>query len=625
MEKPAGATRTTGDTPAPGDVGSLLALARGMLRLVGAVRRATGAKLPTAIMYLVLGTLGEGASILLLVPILQTAGAAGGETLPLPDLPFLGGADALAIGLEPLLLALVGLVALQAWFARRRATYFADLLQRFSNDIRASLFRAVADARWDALARMRIGSIEFALTGEIERLNQSVFAVLGMLQSLVGLLLLLGLSAAVSPGMTLLALACGAAALAAMGPFRRASSIFGAAVARRRTDQFGIVTGFLRGLKTARSMNEEPRHVAAFEESLARTRAEAVAHSRRLATGNGLFRVGLAAGAVLFVWIGLEVAGLTVGALLVMLLVLVRVAPRFLALQAQASLFLANETAYGDVRAHLARLETVRERARDAGTRPVPRPRREILVDHVSYHHAQGGESRETPPGLSDVTIRLPVGEAVAVIGASGAGKSTLADIVTGLIAPATGALRIDGEAVASDQARAWRERIAYVPQETALRHGTIRENLLAGAPEADDSRLLRALQDAAAADFVRALPDGLDSPVGDAGTLLSGGERQRIALARALLREPDLLVLDEATSALDWESQARVGAALRALRGRTTILTIAHRPSMAAFADRVYTLDAGRVVEEGTPTDLARDAQSRYARMLAHETGGVG
>lgn len=603
------------------ELGSFVAIARGMAGLIGEIRRACGARMSVATLYLVLGTVSEGASILLLLPILQRVDAAGGgEAVPLPDIPLLDAGPGLVVGLEPLLAALIGLVALQAWFARRKAAYFADLLQAFSNGVRGALFRAVAGARWDALSRMRVSEIEFALTGEIERLNQSVYAVLGMLQSLVGLALLLALSALISLPMTLLALAFGALALAALHPFRRSSALFGEQIARRRTDQFGIVGGFLHGLKTARSMNQEPVHVAAFEESLARTRAEAVAHTRRIATGNGAFRVALAVGAVAFVWIGLRVAGLGIGALVVMLLVLMRVAPRFLALQSQAGLFLANESAYRRVRAHLARLDAARESADAAGCRPVPRPRREILLDRVSYHHGASGAAADAPPGLSDCTIRLAVGEATAVIGASGSGKSTLADIVTGLIQPTSGALRIDGAPLEPDQARAWRDHLAYVPQETFLRHGTIRENLLDAAPGADEARLARALEQAAAEDFVARLPEGLDTRVGERGARLSGGERQRIALARALLRRPALLVLDEATSALDWESQARIAEALRMLAGETTILTIAHRPSMVGVAETVYTLAAGRIVEAGPRAALLRDPSSHLARMLAHE-----
>jgi ATP-binding cassette subfamily C protein len=621
------AAEAAGGGEAGGAVGSLIALARAMAELVGAVRRAGGARMPAATLYLVLGTLSEGVSILLLVPILQRAGsAAGADAVPLPTMAVLDGA---AIGLEPLLVALVGLVCLQAWFARRRAVYFADLLQAFSNGMRGALLRAVAGARWDALARMRLGDIEFALTGEIERLNQSVFAVLGMLQSLVGLALLLALGCLVSLPMTLLAVAFGAVALLALHPLRRSAALYGEQIARRRTDQFGMVGGFLHGLKTARSMNEEPRHLAAFEESLARTRAEAVAHSRRIATGNGAFRVALALGAVAFAWIGLRVAGLEIGALVVLLLLLVRVAPRFLALQAQANLFLANESAFRRVRAHLARLEAARETvdAEPAGRAapPVRRPEREILVERVTYHHSGGAGADEPSPGLTDVTIRLAVGETTAVIGPSGSGKSTLADIVTGLLRPTSGALRLDGAPLGPAQARGWRDLIAYVPQETFLGRESVRENLLAAAPEADDARLWRALEKAAAADFVAILPGGLDARIGERGARLSGGERQRLALARALLRRPALLVLDEATSALDWESQARIAEALRGLAGEATMLTIAHRPSMIGVAQTVYTLEAGRVVEAGPRGALLADPTSRLARMVAHEAGADG
>ncbi|WP_210163127.1 ABC transporter ATP-binding protein [Salinarimonas rosea] len=588
--------------------------------LLSALRRSCGAKIWVALVFLVLGTLSEGASILLLLPILhlvESSRAQGGVYLSelAPD-----GIDlpAVAVGLEAMLAALVVLVALQVWFNRRKAAYFSDLLQAFSNGIRTDLFRAVAGARWDALSGMRRADVEYALTGEIERLNLSIFAVLGMLQSAIGLVVLVGLTFAISVPMTLFALAFGVLGFVALHPFRSASAQFGERLMRRRTDQFGIVTEFLHGLKTARSMNEEARHVALFEDNLARARDEARVYAWRQATGNGLFRVGLAVAGVAFAYVGLRVVALGIAELAVMLLVLMRIAPRFMALQAQSGEFLKNETAYRRLVGHVAVLGAARE-IEAVPARPVRRPRHEILLDRVTYHHpAPGGDDDAPRAGLTDCTVRLRVGEITAVIGASGSGKSTLADIVTGLVRPREGAMRLDGEPLAPDQARAWRDHVAYLPQETFLSGGTVRDNLLVAAPDADDARLADVLAKAALP--VDRLPQGLGTPVGERGGLLSGGERQRIALARALLRRPALLVLDEATSALDWESQARIADALVRLAGETTILTIAHRPSMVSFAHRVYALDGGRVVEDGETDALMHDPGSYLSQMLAHE-----
>jgi ATP-binding cassette subfamily C protein len=159
--------------------------------------------------------------------------------------------------------------------------------------------------------------------------------------------------------------------------------------------------------------------------------------------------------------------------------------------------------------------------------------------------------------------------------------------------------MAIDGTVLDAAMLRAWRSQVAYIDQDPLLLAGTLRENLRCSAPDADDARLWIALADAAAESFVRALPQGLDTQLGDGGRRLSGGERQRLMLARALLRDPQLLILDEATSALDAENEAAIAAALERLRRRMTIVLIAHRGALLNLADGVITLESGRLIDE--------------------------
>ncbi|EKX57187.1 Lipid A export ATP-binding/permease protein MsbA [Rhodobacter sp. AKP1] len=596
---------------------------RSATALVRAMARFGRKRLAVALTFLVLGNVTEGISILLLLPILTLAGRGA------PDYAIdLGGRHVMgyalpdvSVGLEFLLGAIVVLVALQAAFNRVKAVYLSDLLQDFANGTRAGLFSAVASARWETVVRMRRADLEHALTGEIDRITFSGFVSLNLMQIVVGLAIYFVLCLAVSVPMTLFAFGFGLIALLLLKPYRKLAERFGQKIQSARTVQARLVSEFISGLKTARSMNQEPMHVAQFERTLDATKADAHDYARRNALGNGLFQVALAIGAAGFVLLSLRIAGLEMSQMLVLLVILMRVTPRFQGVQAQVQALLVDLPAWWRVADLQQRLEANREGGRGFASAPVPVPRQEILLDRVTYRHKEGSEEA----ALSDCTIRLPVGQATALIGASGAGKSTVADIVMGLIRPEAGRFLVDGRELSEAERRGWREHLAYVPQETFLLHDTIRANLAIVAPGATEAEMREALADAAADRFVAALPEGLDTRVGDRGTLLSGGERQRIALARAFLRRPAVLILDEATSALDWESQSRVAEALARRAGHMTVLTIAHRPSMVAFADRVYTLEAGRVVEEGQMADLMRNGEGHLARMFAHEASEPG
>jgi ATP-binding cassette subfamily C protein len=204
-----------------------------------------------------------------------------------------------------------------------------------------------------------------------------------------------------------------------------------------------------------------------------------------------------------------------------------------------------------------------------------------------------------TKPALSNITLNLPAYKTTAVIGRSGAGKSTLADMLIGLLQPDQGAILIDGIPLSTSHRKLWRQKVAYVSQDIFLSHDTIRNNLTWGKTQVSDAQLKDALK-RASADFVFKLPKGLNTVVGDGGIRLSGGERQRIALARALLRDPWLLILDEATSALDRDNETRIMDSIEKLHGGYTVLMIGHRLLRLDLADQVIVLDEGKVIAEG-------------------------
>lgn len=239
-------------------------------------------------------------------------------------------------------------------------------------------------------------------------------------------------------------------------------------------------------------------------------------------------------------------------------------------------------------------------------------------IEFKDVHLTYPGTTKEAIKG---VTLSVRPGEHVALVGLSGSGKSSMVNLVPRFWRVTSGAVTVDGINVEDCTLASLRDHIAVVSQNVILFDATIRENLAYGLPHVTDEAMQKAVESAALTDVIAALPQGLDTPVGEAGNLLSGGQKQRISIARALLKDAPILILDEATSALDSESENQIKEALETLMKGRTCLTVAHRLSTIDRADRIVVMKDGGIVEEGTPAELmAKDGA--YARMVRLQTG---
>lgn len=567
--------------------------------------RVAGKRGSLAAGYILAGAILEGIGISLLVPLLGIlfggAGvphwlqAASSTTFALLD------AHAQASRVLVLLGIFAVLVALRAIVISARDFEIFRLQLEFMQAQQLRTASALSAAPWEYLSRLRHARVSHLVSADVQKLGVGIHFVLrgGIALLVLGVqcilaLLLAPALAAIVAVLLVLAAICAARLIA------RSRSI-GDFVAEANLSLLDATAQFMGGLKLAVSQDMQAAFVREVRQMLQNLANRQFQFARRQALGQSGLLALFGIMGVAVVCAGLFWLRIAPPLLVAFLLVLARMTAPMEQLHQAAQQFTHLRAVYEKMRSFHRELARA---ARDAAGMTENRcPEGDIVFQNVTYLHVRArGESEENDSaggGVEDLDLTIRQGEFLAITGASGIGKTTIADLAAGLYAPQSGIIFVGSRLFEIATAAAWRRGLAYVPQDPFLFHDSIRRNLSWASSSASESDMWLALAIVGADKVIRQMDRGLDSIVGERGILVSGGERQRIALARALLRRPRLLILDEATSALDRDSEASILARLAQFRPKPTIVLIAQRTENLIVCDRVIRLEiaGGRTV----------------------------
>lgn len=539
---------------------------------------------------LALAGFAESFGVLTLVPVLEVADA--GQTSAQSETGRLVAQGLGVVGLPPTLPILLGLVFVAilvksglAWFGMRQVGFATASIVR---DLRKRLMMALLEARWSHFGKQHTGTFGHALGGEAIAAASSLREGWAILGGLFPLAMYAVVAAMISWQTSLFAALSGFLLLSTLRGFLGASRDAGRQFNVLANALYSNVVDILQGLKPIKAMAKELLVWPVLADDIDDLRSAEMRGIRareNLTFFHEPIITGLLALGILLLF---GIGDQPLSSVVVLAFVFYRMMQSIKTIQMRYQVLVTNQPAFWSL---VGKVEAA-ERAREI---VVPGTDHGPLTESITFEDVcfSYGETSV----LRHVSFSIVAGRFVAIHGESGSGKTTLADLIAGLHTPGSGRILVDGRPLADLDLAAWRRRIGYVPQDMLLLSGSIADNVTLGDASIDRGSVERALRMAGAWAWVDALPDGIDTAVGERGAKLSGGQRQRVAIARALVDGPSLLILDEVTTALDPATEAEICETLRQLAGPVTILAISHQHALRRVADQIFVMKRGALV----------------------------
>lgn len=576
----------------------------------------------------------EGVGLLVLIPLLGIIGLFDVQSASLPVVPQVSvwlGELPQELLLAAVLALFIGINVGQGLLQRQQTNQGFALLQSFVTKLRMDIYQALLQSNWAFFLGKRKSDFNHILSSELSRVNQGVQLSLRLVTTGIFTLVQIGLAFYLSYQLTLLILICGGLLSLFSRKYTRGARSLGTRLTELSQSYVAGITDHFNGIKEIKSNRLEESHLSWFSKLTQQMEHNNVQFVKLQSNSQLLFKSISALMIAGCVFLSVQVLQVGVAQLTLIVLIFTRLWPKLTLIQTSMEQIVLTLPAFKSLNdlmkecgvAEEMQLNKPAERTeRTEQTEPAAlKLVHELVCQDVYYRYREQDETY----ALKHINLRIPANSMTAIVGKSGAGKSTLIDTLIGLIVPQHGAVLLDGAPLDDSNRFAYRSAVSYVSQDPFLFNASIRENLKLVLPGATEEQLWEALAFSASDAFVRALPQGLDTIVGDRGVRLSGGERQRIVLARAMLRKPSILVLDEATSSLDSENELKIQQALEQLKGKLTIIVIAHRLSTIRDADQVIVLEEGRIIQQGGYNQLYRESKGTFSKLLEYQAGGPG
>ncbi len=492
--------------------------------------------------------------------------------------------------------------------------YRTRLVTGVAQKLREQLTRLFSKVSYAYYVQSDTGHLANILTTEVERMSNGFNAFSRVLVQLMTILALLGFAAFLYWQFTAMAVAFSIAVFVVIRILIKQTQKYSKKIVEERGEFQSLLIQSIHAFKYIRATGRSETLLAKMFDSIRRITNVFFHLMIRGAVIETLKEPLMVVFILSLMGYQFFVIGGSIASIAVFLVFFLRIIQSVLQFQGMWNGFAGNTGSIAAVLRTMAALQTHQEQE---GEIAVTHFAKAIQLQAVTFAYQE-------KPVLKEVTLRIPKNTTVALVGRSGAGKSTLVDLVAGLFLPQRGEIRIDDIPMQQIQRTSWQQKIGYVTQDPVIFNDTVANNIVLWGCDPQDPECFQRLERAAAAayclEFIRALPEGFATVVGDRGVKLSGGQKQRIAIARELFKDPELLILDEATSALDTESERAIQQSIDALRGKLTVIIIAHRLSTVQNADIIYVLDEGRIVESGTFEELVQ-RNGTFRKMVEMQT----